>query len=79
MPWDEFVDLVSGLNEQTALVRVAQIRTESDPEVLKSFNAEQRRMRSEWLRKKALKRPESDTRAFLDQMQKGFAELFGEG
>ena len=71
-------DLLGGLNDQTALVRMVQIRTESDPERLKDFNADQRRIRADWQRRRALKRPESDTRSFLDQIQGGFKRLFGE-
>ena len=79
MDWDEFCDLVSGLNETTPLVRVAQIRTESDPETLKRFTPEQRAMRREWQRRKALRRPETETRDFLADMQEAMAKLFGEG
>ena len=78
MPWDEFCDLVSGLNESTPLVRVAQIRTENDREALKSFTPEQRRMRAEWQRKRAMERPKSDVEAFLASMQGAFAQMFGE-
>ena len=79
MSWDEFSDLVGGLNEQTALVRVAQIRTESDRETLKNFTPEQRRMRSEWQRRRALAMPQSEVDAALDAMSKAFAKMFGEG
>lgn len=51
MAWDEFCVLLSGLNENTPLVRMAQIRKEIDPEVLKTFNEEQLRINKEWQRK----------------------------
>ena len=79
MTWDEFRDLLSGLNESTALVRVAQIRTETDPETLKQLSPEQRRMRSEWMRRRALSRPEKDVTAAISSMQQAFATMFGEG
>lgn len=79
MTWDEFSDLLSGLNEDTPLVRVAMIRTESDPERIKAMTPEQRAMRAEWRRRRAYKRPESETKAFLDSIQKAFAASFGEG
>lgn len=79
MGWDEFSDLVSGLNEETPLVRVAQIRTEKDPEAIKKFTPEQRRMRSEWQRQRALARPRAETANFLNVMQSAFAEMFGRG
>lgn len=77
MGWDEFCDLVSGLNEQTPLVRVAQIRTEKDPETLKKFTPDQRRMRAEWQRKRALSRPKSETDSFISTIQSAFAQMFG--
>lgn len=78
MGWDEFADLVSGLNEATPLVRVAQIRTESDPDALKQFTPEQARMRSEWQRRRALARDGGETAAFVASMQTAFADMFGE-
>ena len=51
MAWDEFCTLLSGLNENTPLVKMAQVRKERDPEVLKTFNEEQRRINAEWQRK----------------------------
>ena len=78
MSWDEFNDLVSGLNESTPLVRVAQIRTEDDREALASFTPDQRRMRAEWQRRRAAGRSEAETRAFLDTLSKAFARMFGE-
>lgn len=77
MPWDEFADLLSGLNDRTSLVTVARIRTETDPEMVKNLTPEQRRIRSEWQRRRAMRRPEAETQAFLDQMQEGIAQLFG--
>lgn len=78
MSWDEFSDLISGLNEETPLVRIAQIRTESDPEAIKNFTAEQRAMRQKWQRRQALNKPEADTLAFLNDIEQTFARLFKE-
>ena len=75
MSWDEFSDLVSGLNEQTPLVRVAQVRTESDPEALKQMTKAQRAMRAEWQRRRALRKPKDETAAFLADMQKALANV----
>lgn len=79
MSWDEFSDLLSGLNEQTPLVRVAQIRLETDPEKVRGMTPEQRAMRSDWQRKRALKRPRREVEAFLSSMQKALEKSFGEG
>lgn len=78
MGWEEFSDLLSGLTDQTPLVRVAMIRTEGDPERIRAMTPEQRRMRSEWQRRRALRRGEADTRAFVSMMQAAFASLYSE-
>lgn len=77
MGWEEFADLLSGLNDGTPLVRVAQIRTASDPEAVNRMTPQQRRMRTEWQRKRALKRPEAETIEFVESMQAQLAKLFG--
>lgn len=77
MGWDEFSDLLSGLNESTPLVKVALIRTESDPERIRAMSPEQRAMRAEWQRRRALNRPEEETRAFVEDMQAALARMFG--
>lgn len=51
MAWDEFCTLLSGLNENTPLVKMAQVRKERDPEVIKNFTEEQKRINAEWQRK----------------------------
>lgn len=75
MGWNEFADLLTGLNEDTVLVRVATIRTERNREAIKNFTTEQRRIYTEWQRRKAHKRSEGEVSGFLAQMQQGFAEM----
>lgn len=77
MSWDEFADLLAGLNEDTPLVRVALIRTETDPERVRAMSPEQRAMRDEWRRRRARRRPQGDVERFLEMMQEAFAEAFG--
>ena len=77
MAWDEFSDLLAGLNEGTPLVRVAQIRTETDRDAIAQMTPAQRRMRMEWQRRNAMKRPQSETEAFIADMQKALAGMFG--
>ncbi len=78
MDWDEFADLLSGLNDETPLVKVARIRTESDPQAIKDLTPAQRAMRSEWQRRRAKRRPVKDTDAFLRDIQTVFANMFSE-
>ncbi len=72
MSWDEFADLITGLNEQTPLVRVAMIRTETNPECIKDLRPEQRAMRSEWMRRRAKQRSRQEVDSFLSTIQKQF-------
>ena len=78
MDWDELCDLLAGLNEQTPLVRIAQIRTETDRDALKEFTPEQRRIRSEWQQRKARKVKRDDARTFVAQVQTAFENMFGD-
>ena len=50
---DEFLNLLSGLMGDTPLGLIVQIRSETDPEVIDSITPEQKRIRSEWINKKA--------------------------
>ena len=61
MPWTEFVTLVSGLMHDTPLGQMVSIRSEKDPDVIKQFSPEHRKMHREWTTKLAeeqLKNPE---------------------
>lgn len=77
MEWQEFADLLAGLNEQTPLVKVAQIRTETDREALKGFTPEQRRMNAEWKKARALSRKKQETDGFLQTIEQTLSRLFG--
>lgn len=77
MPWDEFADLLSGLNEQTPLVEVARMRTTNDRERIAQMTPEQRRMRAEWKNRRARRMPKQSIDEFLSMMQAAFAASFG--
>jgi len=55
MPWDEFCTLVSGLMPDTPLGQIVSIRMEDDPKIIKSFNASQRKIHSDWKKRRAEK------------------------
>ena len=55
MSWDEFTTLLAGLNGETPLGRIVSIRSENDPEVLKRFSKDMKRIRIEWMEKQAEK------------------------
>lgn len=47
----EFCNLLSGLMENTPLGNIISIRSEEDPEKLKSFTQQQKKIRDEWRNK----------------------------
>ena len=68
MPWEEFKQLLSGIAPDTPLGRIVSIRAEEDPEVLKNFTPEQRRIQTEWRNKMARNTPEEARDRFLDEI-----------
>ncbi len=77
--WDEFCDLLNGLNEDTPLARVIQIRQEKDPNVLKGYTAGQRKIRSDWQKHLAGLKTQKDTDQFLKLMQDSFKNFGKKG
>lgn len=53
MPWKEFKILLGGLNPNTPLGRIVQIRAEDDKEILKSYTKEMKKIRNDYRNKKA--------------------------
>lgn len=77
MKWDEFKDLLSGLGPDTPLGRIVAIRSEEDKDMLKHFNKEQLRIRSEWRARKAKEVTPEQMDAALEQMKQAFIYLAG--
>lgn len=77
MTWDEFSDLMAGLGESAPIVRLAQVRTEMDPEALKAFSPEQRRERAAWQRRRASRMDEESVTRAISSMQESFRKMFG--
>ena len=48
MKWREFKALLTGLNGSTPLGNIVSIRSETDPETIKKFSPDQKRIRNEW-------------------------------
>ena len=72
MKWTEFSALLSGLSPDTPLGTVVRIRSEDDPDVIKNFTADQRRIRSEWRKRQASEVSEDEMKVFLDEMLKEY-------
>lgn len=77
MSWDEFCDLLAGLDSKTALGRIVSIRSETDKDILKHFTPEQRKIRSEWLARQAKEVSQAQLDAVLDFWKNGFLKMVG--
>ena len=76
MRWDEFAALLSGIGPETALVA---IRSETDPDILKHYTQEQRRIRDSWMaRNKATISKEEMTDA-LENIKRALIQMAGGG
>jgi hypothetical protein len=71
MTWEEFSSLLSGLGADTPLGNIVQIRSETDPKILKNFNSAQKRIWNEWQNKNYKQKSQED---FLREIQKMFAQ-----
>lgn len=77
MPWDEFKQLLSGIGPDTPLGRIVAIRSETDKKVLKHFTKDQKRIRNEWMRRKAKRVSEADMEKILDGFKQAFLDMAG--
>lgn len=77
MKWDEFCALLSGLSADSPLGRIVQIRVENDPKILKNFTPQQRKIRSEWRNKAALKVTQENSEKALDMFKSLFMNMSG--
>lgn len=80
MPWDEFCTLLSGLGSETPFGKMISIRSESDPEHLKQFTPEARRIRNSWLSKKAkelVERNPDEAKRQISELERSLAAAFG--
>lgn len=77
MKWAEFKSLLTGIAPDTALGRIVSIRAETDKSVLKNFNKEQRRIRNEWLQRRAREASPQQRDAFLEQLKQTFIDMAG--
>ena len=77
MPWQEFKQLLIGIDPETALGRIVSIRAEDDKEILKNFTPEQHRIRNEWLSRIAKEKTDEQTEQFIEQLRQAFIEMAG--
>ena len=72
MSWREFSYLINGLSGETPLGRIVSIRAESDPEKLKEFTADEKKIRNDYLRKKAKTKSADEVDRALDSIKTAF-------
>ena len=77
MSWREFSYLVSGLDHRTPLGRIVGIRAETDPEEIKNFTAEQKRIHTEYKKKLAKTKDSKTVNKALDDLKNAFIRLAG--
>lgn len=79
MPWEEFKQLLMGISSDTALGKIVSVRAETNRDMLKRFTPEQRRIRSDWAKRKAKKVSEDDMEKILESFKQAFISMAGGG
>lgn len=72
LSWGELSSDIAGLSEETPLGNIIRIRNENDPEILKRFSKEEKRIRSEWRNRNAKKVKPED----YEQAMEGLKNMF---
>ncbi len=75
MSWREFAYLAGGLTHDTPLGQTIAIRSEKDPERLKQFTPEQKRIRNEYRRRQAKEMTKEQAADAYEQIKKAFLSL----
>ena len=75
MEWGEFASLLAGLNGETPLGNIVRIRSEKDPEALKRFTQEEKKIRSKWLNKTASQITEQDYKQAMENFKNMFKNM----
>ena len=72
MSWREFSYLMEGLSGETPLGGLIAIRAEKDPEKIKEFTPDQRKIRNEYLAKQAKHKSQKQVDEALEGMKNAF-------
>ena len=73
--WDEFKSLIAGIDPETPLGRVVAIRAETDRNVIKNFNKEQKHIYNAWRNRKAETMPPATYEQEMKALENMFADL----
>ncbi len=77
MSWREFSYLISGLTAKTPLGMVVSIRAEEDPDVIKNFSRDEKRIRNEYQKKLAKSRSNDEVTSAINSFKDAFIKLAG--
>ena len=75
MSFREFAYLIEGLTDETPLGWIVAIRAENNPERLKEFTPEQRKIRSEYRKKSASRKTKKEVGDAIEQFKQAFISL----
>lgn len=78
MSWGEFSTLLAGLNGDTPLGFVVQIRAEKDRKVISKFTREQKQIYNDWKKYQIerLKEQPKEYKAYIDNLQNWCKDTF---
>jgi len=74
--WPEYCKLFSGLSAETPIGRIIAIRSEQDQNVIQHWNADQKRIRRDWMNRK---QSGEDGMKQVERLEKILAAAFGGG
>ena len=77
--WAELCNDIAGLNGDTPLGNVVRIRKEQNPEILKKFTPEERKIRSEWLNKSAFQVSKENYEQTIEGIKNMFLQMAKKG
>jgi hypothetical protein len=75
MTWREFAYYLGGISGKSPLGQIVAIRAENDPEKLKDFTPEEKKIRNEYRRKKAKVMPKKKASDALEGFKQAFIQM----
>lgn len=75
MNWREFSYLIEGLSGDTPLGRITSIRAENNPDVIKDFTPQEKKIRNEYRRKQALQKSDKEVENAIEGFKRAFIQM----
>lgn len=67
--------MIEGLSGDTPLGRIVAIRAENDPDVIREWSADEKRIRNDYRKKMALQKSDKDVESALEGFKQAFIKL----